>query len=313
MSGNNMQVEKLRDSRKRATANFIKFTRLKSKHGSSLFCCFEGDDIKYYGSRIENILQSNPDKVHNITCGGKKEVLKFYNIINKNKDYADVRIAYFVDKDFDESIIEIYDNKIYETPCYSIENLYTTQSAFKRILKSEFNINEYDDEYNICLNIFIERQKEFHEKIKLFNVWTHCQRDSSNCGETTRLNLADFKLNKIISEINLTKIKANYDKEKIESLFPDAFVISDDILNQKITILGKFNPQLYFRGKFEIEFLYIFIKALQSEFGKHNGLIKKQAGVQINISKKNLISELSQYADTPNCLKQYLSNFKMSG
>lgn len=304
-----MQVEKLRDSRKGATVIFTKFTRLKSKYGSSLFCCFEGDDSKYYGSRIENILQSNPDNSHFFNCGGKKEVLKLFEMVNKNEDYKDVKIAYFIDKDFDESIIEIYCNKIYETPCYSIENFYTTISAFKRILKSEFNINESDSEYKVCLKLFIERQTEFHEKTKFFNAWLSCQRDLSNFGEMTRLNLTDFNLNKIISEINLNEIKADYDKEKIESLFPDALVISNDDLNQKITEFEKFNPQIYFRGKFEVDFLYRFIEALKLEFKKHNGLIKKQDGVQINISKKNFISELSQYADTPNCLIKYLSDF----
>jgi len=137
-----MEIEKLRESRNNAIVIFIKFTRLKSKHNSSLFCCFEGDDSKYYGSRIENIVQFNPDELHPFSCGGKEEVLKFYRMINKNNDYKEVKIAYFVDKDFDESIIGLYNNKIYETPCYSIENLYTTTSAFKRILKSEFNFNE---------------------------------------------------------------------------------------------------------------------------------------------------------------------------
>jgi|LGVE01.1.fsa_nt_gb hypothetical protein len=42
---------------------------------------------------------------------------------------------------------------------------------------------------------------------------------------------------------------------------------------------------------------------------KPDGVIKKQSGVKINIRKKNLISELSHYADTPNCLYDYLNPF----
>lgn len=166
-------------------------------------------------------------------------------------------------------------------------------------------------EYEICLNLFIERQKEFHEKIKLLNAWLSCQRDLSNTGKTSRLYLTNFKLNKIISDINLIKIEAEYDKETIESFFPNALPISNEDLNRKIAELEKFEPQISFRGKFEIDFLYNFIEAIKLEFKKTDSLITKQFGVQINISKKNIISELSQYADTPDCLRQYLSFFKI--
>lgn len=304
-----MQIEKLRDSRNKATVNFIRFTRLKSKHNSSLFCYFEGHDSKYYGSRIEKIAQFDPDELHFFNCGGKKEVLRFYEMINKNDDYKEVKMAYFVDKDFDNSIIEEYNNEIYETPCYSIENLYTTISVFKRILKYELNINEYNSEYGVCLNLFIERQKEFHEKNMLFNAWIFCQRDVSTSENKPRLDLTKFKLKRIISDINLMEIKAEYDKEKIESFFPDALEISNDALNQKIAELEKLEPQICCRGKFEIDFLHGFIESLNSEFKKSDGLIKNQLGVKISISKKNIISELSQYADTPDCLGHYLSYF----
>lgn len=154
----------------------------------------------------------------------------------------------------------------------------------------------------------------FHEKTKILNAWIFCQRDLSNSGQITRLNLSNLKFNEIVSEISLTEIKANYDKEKIESLFPDALKIQDDILQSKIIELDEFEPQTCFRGKFEIEFLYKFIEALRLEMKKPNGLIKKQRGVQINISKKNLISELSHYADTPSCLTDYLDplNWKLT-
>ena len=159
-----MEVQALRESRKGATVIYTKFTRLRSKYNTSLFCCFEGDDSKYYGWRIQTRLNLDIDNLQFFNCGGKSEVLRFYNMINKNNDYMHVNLAYFVDRDFDESIIDKYSNEIYETPCYAIENFYTTISAIKRILKCEFNFDESEKDYYICLNLFIERQKEFHEK-----------------------------------------------------------------------------------------------------------------------------------------------------
>lgn len=303
-------VDVLRDSRKGAPSIFILFIDLKDKHHSKLFCCFEGDDYKYYGFRIENLLQINSDNLQFFTCGGKREVLRLYEMINQNEKYKDVKISYFVDKDFDESIIEKYNKKIYETPCYSIENFYTTVSAFKKILKYEFNIDEPNEDFQICLDLFNARQKEFHDKIKLFNAWIYCQRDLSNSNGTSRLDLTDFKLNKIIPEINLNEIVARYDKEKIEELFPKALKIPNESLELKIAELERLNPQICFRGKFEIDFLYKFIQAMKLEFKKPDGLIKKQRGVKMTDSRQNLISELSQYADTPICLKNYICSFK---
>lgn len=305
-----MNVETLRENRYGATVIFTKFILLKSKHNTSLFCCFEGDDSKYYGWRIENILNFETDNLHFFNCGGKMEVLRFYQIVNKNEYYKEVKLAYFVDKDFDESIIEKYKQKIYETPCYSIENFYTTIMAFKRILKSEFNIDECDDDFQKCLDIFINRQKEFHEKMTLFNAWLFCHRDLSKSDKTPRLNLSDFNLKRLIPKINLMEVVGDYDKKTIAHLFPEASIISDEVLESKIDELKKLDPQVYFRGKFEIDFLYNFIEAIKSELKKPDGVIKKRNGVHINISKKNMISELSQYADTPDGLKKYLAKFK---
>lgn len=302
------RIDKLRESRKGATVMFTKFTRLKDSHKSSLFCCFEGDDSKYYGSRIENILQMDIDKLHFFNCGGKSEVIRFYEMINKNDDYKEVKIAYFVDRDYDRSLSSIYNYNIYETPFYSIENFYTTTSAFKKILKNEFNLNEFDEDYQICLKLFLERQNEFHEKTTLLNAWLWCQRDLYQLGKSSRLNLSNFNLTQVIPKISLTEIIADYDKEKLESIFPEAIIIPDEILDFKIGEINKLNKQEIFRGKFEIDFLFSFIEAIKAEFKNESPIIKKQLGVQINQSKKNLIAEFSQYAFTPDCLKKYLKD-----
>ena len=304
-----MNLETLRTNRNVAPVVFTNFLLLSSKHSSSLFCSFEGDDSKYYGPRIEDKLNYKPDEVHYFTCGGKKELLRFYKMINKNDDYKDIKLMYFVDRDFDESIIEKFNNEIYETPCYSIENFYTTKDAFKRILKREFMFEEYDDEYNKILDLFIERQSDFHEETKLLNAWLCCQRDISNSNDESRLNLSNFNLKKIVTNINLDEVVADYDIDKLHSLFPEAIRIEDKVLNSKIAELETLTPQMCFRGKFEIDFLFKFIIELKKELKKPNSKFKKKSGMKINISKTNVISELSQHADTTDCLKDYLVSF----
>ncbi|MCM3294089.1 DUF4435 domain-containing protein [Paenibacillus sp. MER 180] len=300
------RMERLKESRKGATVAFTTFTRLKARHDTDLFCCFEGDDVKYYGLRIEHILNIDIDNVHFLNCGGKSEVLKLFEMINKDSYYSSVKIAYFVDRDYDSDIPERFHPKVYQTPCYSIENFYTTLTTFKKILKYEFNMTEDNEDYKVLLSLFISRQEEFHKKTAALNIWLWCQRDRFKEGSAHRLNLDSFNLKKIVQSISLREITADYDIPKLMEIFPRAEHIpeADYLLKQK-EVTG-LKAQQRFRGKFEIDFLFEFIESIKMEFTSETPLIKKHVGVKINQSKKNLISELSQYASTPDSLVKYL-------
>lgn len=299
----------LKESRKGAAVAFMKFTQLKEKHSSDLFCCFEGDDVKYYGARIENILKKDIDNMHFFNCGGKSEVLKFYDMINKDDHYKNVKIAYFVDKDFDNDLPEKYSTHVYQTPVYSVENYYTVVSSFKKILKYEFNVTEAEQDFKILLDLYTARQNDFHSHTKLINAWLWCQRDLYNPGENSKLKLDQFNLKKIVPVISLFEITSDYDINKLKELFPESKEIPGEILDLKLEEIATINPQERFRGKFEIDFLFEFIESLKSELTKDEPIIKKQSGVKINQSKKNMISEFSQYAYAHESLADYLQLF----
>ena len=135
-------VKTLRESRGKAQAVFMKFTRLYKQDPSALYCFFEGENSKYYGVRIKNIIR--PEKDFYFSCSGKDGVLGIHKMLSARKSYANVKAAYFIDRDFDESIRERGLNEIYETPCYSIENFYTSVQCFSEVLRSEFNLREPD-------------------------------------------------------------------------------------------------------------------------------------------------------------------------
>ncbi|WP_433751892.1 DUF4435 domain-containing protein [Paenibacillus amylolyticus] len=303
------RIDMLKESRRGATVAFMKFTLLKERHSSDFFCCFEGDDVKYYGARVENILKIDIDNMHFFNCGGKAEVIKFYDMINKDDHYENVKISYFVDKDFDGDLSEKYSTHIYQTPVYSVENYYTTISAFKKILKYEFNVTEAEHDFKILLDLYTARQIEFHTHTKLINAWLWCQRDLYSSAENSKLNLDQFNLKKIVPVISLFEVTSNYTITKLEQLFPESKVITKEALDLKLEEIANVNPQERFRGKFEIDFLFEFIESLKNELTKKEPIIKKRPGVKINQSKKNMISELSQYAYTHKSLADYLQLF----
>jgi hypothetical protein len=219
-----------------------------------------------------------------------------------------VKFLYFVDRDFDPPINNSL-QEVYETKVYSVENFYTTEEAFIRILKIEFNYTEVDREYKLLLDLFRKRQQEFHQKTAYLNAWIACQRDESISKSTGRLNLSDFNLASIITKIDLDNVVSTYDKATLEHLLPMSLVLDEIVVQNKIAAFSKQNPQEIFRGKFEIDFLYAFIEAIKIEYNKSGARLKKKEGVQLNQSKKNLIAEFSQYATTPISLKEYLQKY----
>ena len=297
-----MSVTTLRESRGKAQAVFMEFTRLYKQDPSALYCFFEGEDSKYYGVRIKNIIR--PEKAFYLDCRGKNGVLGIHKMLSARKNYANVRAAYFIDRDFDESISERGLNEIYETPCYSIENFYTSVKCFSKVLRSEFKLMESDENFERCVSLYIELQEKFHNAVELLNTWIACQRDKSSPLKLSKKSVLDFV------KIDLNQITQKYVIDDLYEMFPGTIAISQEELDARLTELRSSTRQKSFRGKFEIEFLLKFLQKLIHEANKDNShYFTRKVKVVLSLSKSNIISELSQYADTPDCLYSYLKSF----
>ena len=103
---------------------------LHTKAGKDgLFCFFEGErgtDNPYYVPKIKRYTQ----QYHPIRCGGRDAVLKVYELITIHPEYNAYKKAFFIDRDFNKPL-EPRNPPIFETPCYSIENFYTSVETFK--------------------------------------------------------------------------------------------------------------------------------------------------------------------------------------
>lgn len=298
-----MSVDSLRASRNKATVVFTEFTRLYKQNPSALYCFFEGEDSKYYGIRIKTI--AKPKQSHYFNCHGKDGVLGIHKMLLSRKYYANVKAAYFIDRDFDIPIKESGLEGIYETPCYSIENFYTSVECFSEILKNEFKLMESDANFQRCVSLYQKLQAEFHDAVELLNAWMACQRDKSSL-----LNISNFSVSEFVV-INLDKITIKYAIASLYNQFPKAVPISQEELDAKSNELTAKTRQKSFRGKFEIDFLFAFLQKLIEEANKGTyPYFTRKVKVILSCSRKNIISELSQYADTPDSLDAYLRSFR---
>ena len=300
---NNM-IKKLEE----VTVSYTRFCIEIGRNNSNPICLVEGKDATYYRVRVKSNCAGKEPIF--ISCGGKKRVIETFNLVYKNGYYSKAKIFVFVDKDFDKQMNNPF---IYETPCYSIENFYTSTNVLKTILKDEFTINEFDDlnDYNTCIELYTNAQKKFHEAIMELNVWIFCQKKLNEDGLASKINLGD-KHNHIMDKflsVTILNVKKNYTINDIELIFPEAATITDELFNEVNERMLSQDYQKIFRGKYEIDFFKKFLKKLITELNRkkeNQKFFLKKRTISFKVSDSDMLSQLSQHADTPTCLLNYI-------
>mgnify|MGYP001320438155 CR=1 FL=1 len=301
-------VDKLRQEASSGHVAYTEFILKLKNRSDCLFCFFEGkDDSKYYGIRIEPLLDTEYDS---IVCGGKEHVIAVENLISSKKEYKKILKCYFTDQDYEEPV-KI--NNIYCLPSYSIENQYANKNVLQKILKHEFSLNPDEDDFSKVIGLFEKLQIEFHEKTTFINAWLACQSDKrKQLGILTHLNIDNTigsYFNTILSQdlkliLDLSSIN---DLSKIQTFFPLAPLITSKELEEKLKYFKEKEHELYFRGKFQLKFFVSFLDRLKSEICKKQpALFCKKHKCNLRFEFANSLTNLSIYANTPECLYTYL-------
>lgn len=294
-----MTAEELRKAREEsANVAYLTFAKHIKSDKLGLFCFFEGKDSPYYISRVKNIFNGN---YYPINCSGKSKVLKVYELIDYHREYDAYKKAFFVDRDFDSSL---QNPKIYETPCYSIENLYTNIQSFGEILKSEFGLNETDDDFEKCINLYKTLQEEFHTHSMLFNAWYACLvfiKNSTN--QQIGVKLEDSIPKEFVS-ISLGGISGNYDLPAIQAKYPSALEVTREAIEKKILEMQSQDMGKIFRGKFELDFMLKVLNEIIVDSKTTKYFVSKT--IKYSITNPQAISQFSQYAETPESLIEYI-------
>ena len=280
---------------------FQSYITLKST--CTVFLFFEGkDDFKYYWCRLSPFVGEQNYETY--ICRSKENVLRLHDMIHfQTKPRDNEKICYFVDNDYEKSRLENQD--VYVTPTYSIENLYISDSAIKNILKGEWGLSgemvESDKEdLEIAFNYLKEKREEIINSIIYANAWYSLQCNKS------KDSLQPPKLSAIKEYKTIKDVK---DKTTLEGLVPNSIEVSEDEIEAEIAYL-KQNPEEKIRGKyFEQTMPKYFTKVFQDSNKKNNReMFSKRRRVNINVGEDNMVSVLSQYADSPSNLIAYITS-----
>lgn len=300
-----LSIEELRKSRDKAQVAYHEFVLHTRQGKDGLFCFFEGKDNPYYIPRIKRFT----DKYHPIRCNGRDQVLESYRLIIIHSEYDKYKKAFFIDRDFNQPL-QPCNPPIFETPCYSIENFYVSADAFKEILKNKFYLSEVSDDFVICLMLYMERQKEFHRAMILFNAWYACLIEIRNAtGNKTGADLRKINIfQKGFIDFTSESISAKYDFAKIKETFPDAIDVSENVLNAKIAEFTNCDHCKVFRGKYEMYFLIRIIELILQDSKNDKKHIKKKIKFDFGerLSNEQAMDIFSAYAETPESLNDYL-------
>ena len=298
-------IEELRLSRDKPQVAFQEFALSTSRLSTYLFCFFEGKDNAYYVPRIKRYAES----YHPIKCGNKDSVLKVHRLISNHSEYDRYKKAFFIDRDFNNPI-EASIPPIFETPCYSIENLYVSPTVFKEILTNEFHLSEIGDQavFDVCVSLYIRRQEEYNEAMCLFNAWYACLVDIRQIsGQEINVNL-DEKPPKEFINISLSSVNLNYDFDNIKLRFPNAPEIEATKLQQKTVEFQNSDRSKIFRGKYELHFLVKFVELLLQDANSTKNILPKKVQFAFGdiLTNQQAINIFEGYAETPKQLIDYL-------
>ncbi|MBN4910365.1 DUF4435 domain-containing protein [Staphylococcus sp. EG-SA-13] len=288
--------EKMRE-KYNSNQKFIHEINLQLNRTDLIYCIVEGDeDIVFYHNKLQ--YYNDELKPRFIVAKNKEKVIKYSEIITKNKKWKDFKSLFFIDKDYDNVKYE----SVFITDAYSIENYFVSSSVLEKILEYNFGIND-EKIINEISNLFKNAQKEYHCLLLKINAFLKLQRLKENkYKEMKRLNLDKLKLNEFV-EISLDGVIIKKNLDEFVKKVSDYYDFNDLEFNK---VLNGFDSNRYiydFRGKYEIHFFINFIERILEEINKKENRFGQKK--KIPRYQNDVIKRFISYSESPKNLKSY--------
>ena len=302
------RIEKLRESRDAPQVVFVDYLKVRERAKSDIVLIFEGKECPvFYLSKINQILSGYT--FHQLIARGKKNVLNFRNLVQRNISTRDDKNLYFVDKDYDDIPASGESDDLYVTRGYSIENELINWNIIQSFIKANFDIADYDDmnavlsikdSFEKYINLYLSKSKEVHQVVYF------CRKSNIECtpgGDIYSLLSFDFK-NEIFSTQYLTiddllyKLKIDIkDHVKVKASYT-SFQGFDEL-----------DEKLSWRGKYHYSFLRKFIIHLHFLRTQGESPFIRKSKITIDPNHPSLFGLISIFALPPNCLQLFLNNY----
>ena len=295
---NYMQL--LIDSQKSGVSAMLAFVLQYHSFDKVVACFVEGKDSSYYRSRVENNTDFDTEILF-YPCNGKKEVELVKKMIDENlHPKEDVKQLYFCDNDYG---IDSKINGVFYTDFYSVENYYCLEFFIKNVIEKVFNINKHNPEYNMCIEMYREKYKKFHEQIIKLNAYCYGLRLKEKQLLCERTDFNHIKFRNILINDNFENFSCkNLDYESIKAIVKSEIEITNQEYNEYIKIID--DKKL--RGKWEIEFNEWFLEGLRIQI-KNGGSGLSRSNRKIISFQNEIMTSMEKYALTTERLVEYIT------
>ncbi len=301
------RVNAMRDARELEVVKIQSILKEHSKDPNVLICVFEGEDAKYYGSRIDSVFKIRGRK--NIQCKGRDKLLRLKSKVESNSHLSKIKILYFADRDFDFDYQT--NNNIYFTPCYSIENLYVGSEVLDKILCDEVGICSVDEKelYDLIHECFKNHLEQASLELLALNSWLMCQIELSKTNRSIQLNLKSTKVEDFL-KITCNKVESKYKTPELYTKFTKSVAVDEYKLQHATNTLNANGGYMGYRGKYMLEFFSSIVNRMLQECNvkENKGYFGVTRKTKFLISQDSVLSTLSQYAVTPPCLTSFLED-----
>lgn len=268
------------------------------KNRDLIYCFVEGDEDRvFYHNKLQYFNENS--KLKFIVSKGKRNVIRYNEIITEKEKWKYFKSMFFVDRDYD-SYKEI--GTVFITDAYSIENYFVSCNVLEKILEYDFGIDDDRIIFEIS-KMFRKTQKDYHKLLLEINSFLKLQQiKEEEKKEKKRLNIDKLKLNEML-EINLDGIVIKKNLEEGINMLSDYYDYSDIEFKE---ILNSFDSNRYiydFRGKYEIYFIEKYISEILEEINKKENIF----GIKKNIKRyqNDVIKRFLGYAECPKNLRNY--------
>ena len=213
---------------------------------------------------------------------------------------------FFVDRDMGFDMKEYKEKDVYVTPCYSIENLYVNEDSFGMILETEFGLNIDDADYITYKQKFVEMYHDFCELMLEFNALVLLRKEKElDCEKVIIQNIKTTDL--VTIDVYSGISKSSKYNDTIEELKEKLDVKDEEITSAKIRLLEHGEKSNIFRGKNQFDFMTKYIEQLYKGRKELFDPVPKNIKIAPN---QNRLSTFSMYAQTPECLENFLQAHK---
>lgn len=302
-------------------ATYIKILSQYKTNDNTIFCLVEGiEDISFYRPFLE--IYKEDVTVKYIVCNGKQNVIDNYRDIDWNF-YDKKRVLFFIDKDFDDYIGKeiVVDNNVFITDCYSIENYLVDEKILEKFIIDNCLITN-ESVIKITIENFKNEHNTYVRQLKMISAWMmYCRKNNFKVcfNEIKMSDLFKIDQNGKLKKKTLSSYssKFQYLCEKTQTNHFDIEEIR--YYYNLISIEG--NPKKFIRGKYELYFMFIYLKYISehvvNEISKEVKSYNKKASSKdritrpkstIQFNEENIFQVLYNKTLIPQKLKTFIQD-----